>query len=152
MGTIFTEENDSSPSSRTDFAQNSAKPERKMKFPVRVKHRRAEVVIYGKTENYRYYRLVYRSAGKRIVRSFPTYAAARKEADAKVRELSSGNQSAGLSAKEAGDALAIREALEDFRRTTGNWLTALQAVSGYLDAVKLLPPPVTISATPSGAI
>jgi len=70
-----------------------------MRFPVRVKHRRAEAVIYAKSKSYRYYRLAYRAAGKRIIRSFSTYAEARKEAEAKVRELSAGSQSVALSSK-----------------------------------------------------
>ena len=42
-----------------------------MKFPVIIKHRRSEATIYAKSEKYPYYRLAYRAAGKRIVRSFP---------------------------------------------------------------------------------
>ena len=76
-----------------------------MKFPGIVNHQRVEGVIYGRSKSYGYYRLVYRAAGKRIVRSFQTYAAACKEAVATVRELSSSNQSAGLSSMEAGIAL-----------------------------------------------
>jgi integrase len=116
-----------------------------MKFPVTVKHRRAEAVIYAKSEGYPYYRLAYRAAGKRIVRSFSTYAEARKEARAKVRELSKGKQSIALSAKEAADALAIRDALEAFRQTTGRTVTAIQAVTGFLDASKLLPADQSLS-------
>ena len=106
---------------------------------MKVKHRRAEAVIYGKTDHYPYYRLAYRTAGKRIVRSFASYSDARTEAEAKVRDLSAGNPSVALSAKEASDALAIREALDGFRRATGRHLTAIQVVSEYLDAAKLLP-------------
>ena len=58
-----------------------------MKFPVTVKYRRAEAVIYAKSEKYPYYRLAYCAVGKRIVRSFPTYSAVRKEAEDKLREL-----------------------------------------------------------------
>jgi hypothetical protein len=86
-----------------------------MKFPVTIRHRRAEAVIYAKSESYPYYRMVYRAAGKRILRSFSTCSEARKEAEAKVRELATGNQSVALSAKEAADALAIRDALDAFR-------------------------------------
>ena len=110
-----------------------------MRFPVTVKHRRAEAVIYAKSKSYPYYRMAYRAAGKRIIRSFSTYSEARKEAEAKVRELSAGNQSVALSSKESADALAIRDALDGFRRNTGRSVTAIQAVTGYLDVVKLLP-------------
>ena len=55
---------------------------RKMRFPVTVKHRRAEAVIYAKSKSYPYYRVAYRAAGERIIRSFATYPEARKEAEA----------------------------------------------------------------------
>ncbi len=109
-----------------------------MKFPVIVKHRRAEATIYGKTPAYPFYRLAYRAAGKRFVRSFPTYGDARREADKKVRELDSGSQSIALTAKEAAAALAIRDALDSYRQDTGRAVTALQAVTEYLHAAKLL--------------
>jgi len=110
-----------------------------MKFPVIIKHRRSEATIYAKSEKYPYYRLAYRAAGKRIVRSFATYSEAKTEADKKVRELATGNQGVALSAKEVADALAIRDALANFKQSNGHRLTAIQAVTGYLDAVKLLP-------------
>jgi len=109
-----------------------------MRFPVRVKHRKQEAVIYGKTTAYPFYRVGYRAAGKRFVRSFPTYAAARQEAEAKVRELAEGNQAAALSNREASDALAIRQALEAFSHDTGRAVNALEAVTGYLTATRKL--------------
>ena len=110
-----------------------------MKFPVKVKYRRFEAVIYAKSKSYRYYRLAYRAAGKRIIRSFSTYSEARQEAETKVRQLATGNQNVALSAKESADALAIRDALDSFRRNTGRSVTAIQAVTSYLDVAKLLP-------------
>jgi len=110
-----------------------------MRFPLIIKFRRSEATIYGKSEKYPYYRLAYRAAGKRIVRSFATYSEVKTEADKKVRELATGNQGVALSAKEVADALAIRDALANFKQSTGHRLTAVQAVTGYLDAVKLLP-------------
>jgi hypothetical protein len=41
-----------------------------MKFPVKVTSRKAEVKIYGKSEAYPFYRIAYKAAGKRNVRSF----------------------------------------------------------------------------------
>jgi len=110
-----------------------------MNFPVIIKHRKMEAAIYAKSPKYPYYRLAYRVAGKRVVRSFQTFKAAKKEAENKVKELSTGNQTAALSAKEAADALLIRDALDNFRLATGHKVSALQAVTGYLEAVKLLP-------------
>ena len=140
MGTTFIEENAEGLTFRTASAQDSAISKPKMRFPVKVKHRRSEAKIYAKSKKYPYYRLAYRAAGKRIVRSFSTYAEAKQEADKKVRELDSGDQGVALSAKEVADALAIRDALENFRVSTGHKLTAIQAVTGHLDALKLLPP------------
>jgi hypothetical protein len=137
--TIFSKENEEGLTSRTDFAQNLEASDRKMKFPFKVRHRRVEAVIYAKTQTYPYYRLMYRAAGKRIVRSFATLSEARKEAEIKVREISTGNQGVALSAKEVADALAIRDALSTFRLVGGRRLSAIEAVTGYLDAVKLLP-------------
>jgi integrase len=110
-----------------------------MRFPVKVRHRKQEATIYGRSKSYDFYRVSYYAAGRRIVKSFPSYSEALKEAKAKVRELAQGNQTAALSAKEAASALAIRDALGAFRRDTGRTLSAVQAVTGYLDAVKLLP-------------
>ena len=109
-----------------------------MRFPVKLKHRKAEATIYGKSEAYPFYRLAYRAAGKRILRSFSTYSDARQEAEAKVRELAQGSQSVALSAKEAADALAIREALAQFHRDTGRSVSGVEAVIAYLDASRRL--------------
>ena len=79
------------------------------------------------------------AGGKRIIKSFPSYLEALKHAKGKVRELAKGNANAALSAKAAASALAIRDALDAYRRDTGRSLTAVQAVTSYLDAAKLLP-------------
>ena len=55
-------------------------------------------------------------------------------------EIANGNQSIALTAKEATAALSIRDALDAFRRDTGRSFTALEAVTGFLDAMKQLPP------------
>jgi integrase len=125
--------------SRTDSAQISgSSPRKKMTFPVRVKHRKQEAVIYGKTAAYPFYRLAYRAAGRRLVKSFSTFSEARMEAEAKVRELDEGNQSSILSAREASEALAIRQAVDAYRRDAGSKVTALEAVTRYLDAARKL--------------
>jgi integrase len=139
VGTTIIGENAESLTFRTGFAQNSGTPGCKMKFPVTIKHRRSQATIYAKSEKYPYYRLSYRAAGKRIIRSFATYAEAKEEGKKKVRELDAGNQAIALSPKEIADSLAIRDALTNFRVSTGHKITAVQAVTGYLDAVKLLP-------------
>jgi hypothetical protein len=110
-----------------------------MKFPVKVTFRKAEAKIYGKSAAYPFYRLCYYAAGKRHVRSFSTYSEARKEADTKVKQLADGNQSIALTAKEATAALSIRDALDAHRSATGRAYTALEAVTGFLDAIRQLP-------------
>jgi integrase len=110
-----------------------------MKFPVKVRFRKAEAKIYGKTEAYPFYRLAYKAGGKRHVRSFKTYNEARTAADSKVREIDKGSQSIALTTKEATAALSIRDALEAHHRAGGRAYTALEAVTGFLDAMRLLP-------------
>jgi len=110
-----------------------------MKFPVKVPFRKAEAKIYGKSAGYSFYRLCCYAGGKRHIRSFSTYSEARQEAEAKVKEIANGNQSIALTPKEAAAALSIRDALDSFRRDTGRSFTALEAITGYLDATKQLP-------------
>jgi integrase len=112
----------------------------KMKFPVKVTFRKAEAKIYGKSAAYPFYRLCYYAAGKRRIQSFSTYSAAKTAADTKVKEIANGNQSIALTPKEATAALSIRDALDAYRRDTGRSFTALEAVTGFLDAMKQLPP------------
>ena len=67
-----------------------------MKFPVRIKHRKQEAVIYGKTAAYPFYRLCYHVAGRRITKLLSSYAEARHEAEIKVRELADGSHAPAL--------------------------------------------------------
>ena len=142
--TTFTEESDRVDLCRTDSAQIPGCLENthpgKMKFPVKVRYRKAEAKIYGKSAAYPFYRLCYYASGKRHVRSFSTYTEAKTEADTKVREISKGTQTIALTDKEATAALSIRDALDTFRRDTGRSFTPLEAVTGFLDAMKQLPP------------
>jgi integrase len=105
-----------------------------MRFPKRIRHRRAEAVIYGKSKAYPFYRLAYRVNGRRRMASFATYSEAKGEAEKKVRELAGGSQVAALSAAQARDALAALDRLGDFRRQTGRSVSLLRAVSLFCDA------------------
>ncbi len=75
--TIFTRESDETGIYRADSAQNPAESEDardgKMRLPVKVTHRKAEVKIYGKSASYAFYRTAHRAGGKRRVQSFSTY-------------------------------------------------------------------------------
>ena len=110
-----------------------------MKFPKVIRHRKAEVTIYGKRTSYPFYRIAYRVNGERHMKSFATYGEAKADAKKKARELHKGNQILALTAKEVTAALSIRDALDAYRQDTGHIVTALEAVTGYLDVLKLLP-------------
>lgn len=65
--TIFTgvfEEIDNSRTVTAQFPAETKSP--KLRFPKRIRYRREEATIYGTTEKYAFYRLVYYVAGKRI--------------------------------------------------------------------------------------
>ena len=131
--------------------QNSVETgNRKVKFPQIIRHRKAEATIYGKTPSYSRYRVSYRAAGKRHLRTFETYGQAKQEAERIVRDLATGSQNVALSSKDAADAIAVRDALDAFRRDTGRSLTALQSVTNYLDAAKLLPPGTNLAEAVQG--
>ncbi len=144
--TIFAEQNESSRTTDTDQTQNLTEiGSRKVKFPQVIRHRKAEATIYGRTASYSHYRLSYRAGGKRHLRTFATYSEVLEAAKNVVRELADGSQSVALTSKEASDALAIRDALDAYRRDTGRSLTALQSVTGYLDAAKILPSNISLA-------
>jgi hypothetical protein len=84
VGTIFPQEIEGCLDSRTDSAQILAVSEPpKMKFPKVIRHRKAEVTIYGKKPNYPFYRIAYWVAGKRHLRNFSKYGVALKAAEKK---------------------------------------------------------------------
>ncbi len=139
MGTTFIEENEALSLPRTEHAHLSENSPRNVTFPHTVRFRTLTATIYGRSAGYQFYRMAVRVAGKRVVRSFQTFTQAKAEAEKKLRELAKGNQSAGLSAKESADALAIREAVQAFYRDTGRKVSPLQAVNGYIDALRVLP-------------
>jgi len=96
---------------RTTGAQFSKGSPRKVTFPLEIQHRKLTVTIYGRSPTYEFYRVSVQVGGKRVVSHFNTFGEAKKSAKAKLRELAKGNPAAGLSAKEAAEALTIREAL-----------------------------------------
>lgn len=133
--TSFPEETAHSQESRTDSAQKRAESNsRKLKFPVTVKHRKAEARIYRKTKVYPFYRVCAYVAGKRRMSHFVTCSEARAAADKLVRDLAAGSQAAALTANQSRDALAALERLEAFRQSTGKRVSLLNAVSEYVEA------------------
>jgi hypothetical protein len=106
-----------------------------MKFPKVIRHRKAEVTIYGKKKNYPFYRIAYRVAGKRHLRNYSKYGEALKEAEKKVREIDSGSQAAALTAVQSRDALAAFQRLETLQNSIGRRVSLLSAVSEYAEAI-----------------
>lgn len=146
MGTNFIEENADSVLHRTDSAQNQgAFPHNKVKFPVRVKHRKAEARIYGKTEGYDLYRVAHYVNGRRVTRSFASYAAAKEAAESTVRGLANGSATSALTAGQSRDALAAFDRLDGHCRATGKRLSLNSALGEYLESLRLLPPGATLT-------
>ena len=114
-----------------------------MKFPKVIRHRKAEVTIYGKKPKYPFYRIAYRVAGKRLLRNFSKYGEALKEAEKKVRELAEGSQADALTANQSRDALAAFERLDGHFKSRGKRISLNTAVEGYLDAVGKLNIPLS---------
>ena len=119
MRTIIPWEFNGASEFRTVPAQPMAETEgRESKFPFTVKHRHAKVKIYRKTDKYPFYRIAYRAEGRRVVRNFKTYGAAKKEADRIVRQIAAGKESvATLSVK---DALAYKFAIGKLAQLCAN--------------------------------
>jgi integrase len=108
-------------------------------FPVTVEFYDQRAKIYRPAKNFPHYRVAFKVAGQRRMLTFGTYSEAKKAADEKMKELHKGQQSAGLTAKEAQDALDIRAKLASHRQDTGKRIGASDAITDYLAAVKLLP-------------
>jgi integrase len=136
MRTTFPLENSESDKNCTDFAQNPARPsDRRVKFPVTIKHRASKAKIYAPAKNFAYYRLSYAVAGKRRMQTFATYSEAKDAGERIVREIAQGSQAASLTAGQSQDALAAFERLETFRQSTGRKFSLLGVVSEALEAI-----------------
>ena len=113
MRTTFPSEIEGLLDSRTDSAQILPEPEPpKMKFPKVIRHRKAEVTIYGKKKNYAFYRIAYRADGKRHLVNFTKYSVALAAAEKKAKELAEGSPVAALTAAQARDALTAFQMLD----------------------------------------
>jgi integrase len=139
-GAIFIEEIKGSSDVCTDFAQqNTRSPDRRVTFPVKIKFRDQTATIYRPAKGFPFYRLAFKVAGRRRMLTFSAYGEAKAEAEKKLRELHNGQQSAALTAKESQDAISIRDMLTAYRQDTGKRISANEAVSDYLAAVRILP-------------
>ncbi len=90
-----------------------------MKFPKVIRHRKAEVTIYGKKPNYPFCRIAYRADGKRHLLNFSKYGDALKEAKKKAKDLAKGHPGIALSPAQSRDALAAIQRLEALQQSIG---------------------------------
>jgi integrase len=119
----------------TEFAQNSARsPDRRVKFPVTIRHRSSKAKIYRPAGKFNYYRVAFTIAGKRRMQTFANYPDAKAAAERLVRDAANGSQAAALSATQSRDALAALQRLESFRQTTGRRVSLLAGISEFIEA------------------
>ena len=138
MRTTFPLEIEGFLDSRTDSAQIVAESEPpKMKFPKVIRHRKAEVTIYGKKKNYAFYRIAYRADGKRHLVNFTKYSVALAAAEKKAKELAEGSPAAALTAAQARDALTAFQMLDSYRQQ-GQRLSLSTVVSESIELSKKL--------------
>lgn len=113
------------------------------KWPKKVKHRNKVLAkVYRPCQGRESYRVVWRAAGQRQMKSLPTYAGAggaKEFAEALVKELAAQSQVIMLTPGQATDALAALERLNIFRQATGRKVSLLSAVSEYCEAAAKLP-------------
>ena len=109
-----------------------------MKFPVEIEFKDQRAKIYRPAKNFAFYRISFRTAGKRRMLTFGTYGEAKKAAEEKIRELHNGQQSAGLTAKQSQDAIVALQRLVELTHATGRKVSLLSAVSEFAEASSLL--------------
>ena len=135
MRTTFTNESGYPQQICTEFAQNDARhSDRRVRFPVTIRHRSSTAKIYRPAGKFNYYRVAFTVAGKRQMRTFARYPEAKTAAERIVREAANGSQAAALSATQSRDALAALQRLESFRQSTGRAVSLLAAVSEFVEA------------------
>jgi hypothetical protein len=112
------------------------------KWPKRVKHRNKVLAkIYRPCRGRDSYRVTWYAAGRRQMKSFPTYAGkggTKEFGEALVKELANNSQAVMLTPAQASDALAAIERLGTFYQTTGRKISLLASVSEYCEAAARL--------------
>lgn len=109
-----------------------------MKFPVTIRHHKAECKIYRKTEANPFYRVCGYVAGKRRTSHHRKYADAKTAAEKLAREIARGSQVAALTNAQAQDALAALSKLHALKRETGREVTLMESVAEYCEAARKL--------------
>ena len=115
-----------------------------MRFPVTVEFYDQRAKVYAPAKNFAFYRVAFKVDGKRRMLTFGTYSEAKTTAEAKVKELHKGQKSSALTAKQAQDALTIRDMLDAYRLETGKVLSIVELTASHLAAVKELPKNCTL--------
>ena len=135
MRTTFPNEIGASQDVCTEFAQNSVRSaDKRVRFPVTIRHRSSKAKIYAPAGKFNYYRVAFTVAGKRRMQTFAAYSDAKAAAERIVRDAANGSQAAALSASQSRDALAALQSLESFRQSTGRAVSLLSAVREFVEA------------------
>jgi hypothetical protein len=112
------------------------------KWPVIVKHRnKVYAKIYRPCEGRSLYRVFWKAAGQRQMKSFKTYSGkegARAFADELVGDLANQSSITNLTVSQADDALAAFTVLNKFREETGQNVSLVTAVSTFCSNKKRL--------------
>jgi integrase len=113
--------------------------EKGVKFPYHIKNRgRTLVTIYGKSTNYPLYRVAWTVGGKRQMKAFPTFKAAKAHGEGLKKDLAKGKATTLLTPGQAADAIAGLEILQRHFVATGKRFTIAESVAGFCDAVARL--------------
>lgn len=115
-----------------------------MTFPVTVEYYDQRAKVYAPAKSFPFYRVAFKVDGKRRMLTFGTYTEAKTAAEAKVKELHKGQKSSALTAKQAQDALTVRDMLAAYRLETGKVLSVVELTASHLAAVKELPKNCTL--------
>jgi hypothetical protein len=111
------------------------------KWPKKVKHRNQVLAkIYQPCQGRDSYRVTWYAAGKRQMKSFPTYTGpggAKEFAERKVKELASNSQAAMLSSSQASDAIIAIERLQTHFQTTGRRYSLPASVSQFCESDRI---------------
>ena len=127
MGTTFIEETGGCPVVCTEFAQRKPRnPDKRVTFPVTVEYYDQRAKVYAPAKGFPFYRVAFKVDGKRRMLTFGTYTEAKTAAESKVKELHKGQKSSALTAKQAQDALTVRDMLAAYRLETGKVLSIVE--------------------------
>jgi len=130
--TNFPQQNTSFAKPRTPSAHISQR--KSVKFPLKIDKRGFSAKIYGKTESTPYYRVVWKSYGKRRSQQFKKLADARKHADKVLKDLSVGSSVSSLTTKQSQDAIAAVEMLQSLCERSGQRYSIHAAISEFVEA------------------